>query len=279
VWSIYYHAPTRKAIVISLVLAWFFAVLFLHTDVVKILATRPWWEDLIVALATVAVPILAILELRHSAEANKLRAEANDERRNANRLSKENAKLVAALDAERNKHLAQIALNTARSSQEPAASLKIHPANRSRYILRQVGQGGAHGDFSGGFFEFWLRVENSGNRNSTVDKYEIRIQEFDREFNGITPIRVNNVQGRHCGHAVAGQECLNEGNLIRIPPDGSTNTACLWFLLPELTLEMFANVGLQMHGPERRFSNLHCRLTLTDSNGISTSEDFELSED
>jgi hypothetical protein len=158
--------------------------------------------------------------------------------------------------------------------------LKIHhAANRSRYILRQVGQGGAHGDFSGGYFEFWLRVENSGNRNSTVDKYTIWIQEFGREFNGIAPSRLNHVQGRHCQHALVPQNCLNEGSLIRIPADGSTNTGCLWFFLPELALEIFVNAGLRMQGSERRFSNLHCRLTLIDSNGISASGDFELSED
>jgi len=128
VWWTYDHAPTRKAVVASLVVAWFLAVLFLYSDVVKILATRPWWVDLIVAVATVAVPILAALELRHSAEANRLRGEANDERREANRLSEENARLSAALDAERNKQLAQIATNTARP---------VTPAERNAEILRR----------------------------------------------------------------------------------------------------------------------------------------------
>ena len=70
VWWTYDYAPTRWAIVGSFLTAWVFACLFLYSDVVKILAARPWWEDLIVAVATVAVPVLAFLELRHSAEAN-----------------------------------------------------------------------------------------------------------------------------------------------------------------------------------------------------------------
>jgi hypothetical protein len=79
-----------------------------------VLAARPCWEDLIAAMATVAVPILALLELRHSGEANRLRDTANDERRRANELNgeanwlgEENVRLTAALDAERNKQLAQ----------------------------------------------------------------------------------------------------------------------------------------------------------------------------
>lgn len=279
VWWTYDNAPTRRAIVGSFVVAWFLAIVFLFSDIVKVLAARPWWEDLIVAVATVAVPILAFLELRHSDKANRLRDEANEERRKANRLTEQNARLAAELDAERNRHLEQIAINTARPTQPPSASLKIYPANRSRYILKPAAQGGAHGDFRGGHFQFWLRVENSGNRNSAVDKYKIWIQEFDREFNGIVPIQVMGlVPGRHCQHGVGNEKYLNEANLIKITADDSTSVGCLWFYLPELTLEMFVNAGLRMQGPERRFGNLHCRLTVTDSNGISASEDFECHE-
>jgi hypothetical protein len=284
VWWTYDQAQIRWAVLGFFVIAWIVTVVLLFSDVVKVLATRPWWQDLVVAVATVAVPILAWRELRHSAEANRLRTEANEQsdranelRAEANQLREKNAQLAIALDAERNKHLEQIAINTARAQE--AAKLKIHPANRSRYILKRVGQGGAHGDFSGGYFEFRLRVENSGNRNSTVDSYKIWIQELGREFNGLGPTRVNDVQGRHCNHGVGVQDVLNEGNLIRIPPDDSTNTASMWFFLPELTLEMFADAGLRMQGPEHRFGMLHCRLTITDSNGISASGDFELSED
>jgi hypothetical protein len=276
----YDHAPTRWVIVGVFVVAWFLAIVFLFSDIVKVLAARPWWEDLIVAVATVAVPILALLELRHSAEANRLRDEANEERRKANRLTEQNTQLSAELDAERNKHLAQIAINTARPSQEAAASLKIYPGNGSRYILKPAGQGSSRADFKGGHFQLWLRVENSGNRNSTVEKYKIWIREFDREFDGMVPIQVRGlVPGRFCHHGVEDKKYLNDANLIKIPPDNSTSVGCLWFFLPELTLEMFANAGLQTQGPENRFGNLNCRLTVTDSNGISASENLECHED
>ena len=70
IWWTYDHAPTRWAIVGSFAVVWFLAIVFLFSDIVKVLALRPWWQDFIVALATVAVPILALLELSHSAEAN-----------------------------------------------------------------------------------------------------------------------------------------------------------------------------------------------------------------
>jgi len=73
------------------------------SDIVQVLAARPWWEDLIVVMAAVAVPVLAFFELRHSGEANRLRDEANEERRKANRLTEQNTQLSAELDAERNR--------------------------------------------------------------------------------------------------------------------------------------------------------------------------------
>jgi hypothetical protein len=126
-WWTYDHAPTRWALVGSLVIAWLVAAVVLYSDVVKVLAARPWWQDFIVAVATIAVPILAWLELRHSGEANDERRRANELRLEANRLTGENARLVTALDAERNEHLAQIASNTARS---------ITPAERNAGTLR-----------------------------------------------------------------------------------------------------------------------------------------------
>ena len=127
----YDHAPTRWAIVGAFVIAWLLAVALLYSDIVKVLAARPWWEDLIVAVAAVAVPILAFLELRHSAEANRLRVEANGERRRANDLRADRLRLqetIGELEAEKAGHLAQIAANT----QRPVAQ-----AQRNADILRR----------------------------------------------------------------------------------------------------------------------------------------------
>src|SRR5258706_8387193 len=126
------RAPTRWVILGALVVAWFFAGILLYSDIVKVLATRPWWDDLILAVATVPVPVLAFFELSHSAEANKLRGEANDERRKANDLRADALRLqetIGELEAEKAGHLAQIAANTQRpvtQAQRNADVLRCH---------------------------------------------------------------------------------------------------------------------------------------------------------
>jgi hypothetical protein len=129
VWWTYDHAPTRWAIVGSLVIAWFLAVLLLYSDAMKILEARPWWEDFIVAVATVAVPILAALELRHSAEANEERRTANQLRREQIALEDKIGQLMVERDIERNRHLEQIASNTQRQKtpvERNAETLRRH---------------------------------------------------------------------------------------------------------------------------------------------------------
>jgi hypothetical protein len=99
---------------------------------VELLKSRPWWVEFVVAVATIAVPIVAVLELRHYTEANRLRAEANDERREANRLRAEEVRLqdmIGELEAEKAGHLAQIAANTQRpltQAQRNAGILRRH---------------------------------------------------------------------------------------------------------------------------------------------------------
>jgi hypothetical protein len=61
----------------------------LHSQIENFIGTHPWWQDLLAFFSTIAVPVLAYFELRHSAEANKLRDEANDLRNKANGLQDE----------------------------------------------------------------------------------------------------------------------------------------------------------------------------------------------
>ena len=87
-------------------------VVLLHSAIKDFLWTHPWWHSFLIAVPTIALPILAYFELRHSGEANTLRIEANDFRAEANVLQGRIANLTEELDAERNKHLQQIAKNT-----------------------------------------------------------------------------------------------------------------------------------------------------------------------
>jgi len=52
-------------------------LILFHSELKEFFSSHSWWEDTLVALAGVAVPVLAYFELRHSGEANQLRREAN----------------------------------------------------------------------------------------------------------------------------------------------------------------------------------------------------------
>jgi hypothetical protein len=122
--------------------------LLLHNLIKDFLFIHPWVQAFIAAIPAIAVPILAWFELQHSNEANVLRTEANDHRNRANalqeeqgeslaqiaRLQTEIVKLSGELDAERNKHLEQIAVNTRRPRSEAevnAEKLKKHLGQRA----------------------------------------------------------------------------------------------------------------------------------------------------
>src|ERR1700722_12850087 len=70
---------------VALVIHLVFLVVFVSvSDVKDFLYQHPWLLGLIAALPDIAVAILALFELGHSAEANRLRREANAARAEAN---------------------------------------------------------------------------------------------------------------------------------------------------------------------------------------------------
>src|SRR5258706_4972180 len=77
---------TRRVVAMSALIAMVFAIIVLWSDIKSFLAVHPLWQDLLVAVPTIALPILAYFELCHSGEANSLRAVANDFRVKANDL-------------------------------------------------------------------------------------------------------------------------------------------------------------------------------------------------
>jgi hypothetical protein len=96
---------------------------------------RPLWQDLLVAVPTIALPILAYFELRHSGEANSLRTEANRLRTVANALQNR----IAELEAERNEHLQEIARNTKRpvtQAERNAETLRRHLRSQLSVVNR-----------------------------------------------------------------------------------------------------------------------------------------------
>ena len=106
--------------------------ILLHFNVKEFFWIRPWWHSFFVGLPAVLV---AVAELHHSGEANRLRRDNND-------LHRENNDLTRELDSERNKHLQQIAKNTER---EPSQAER-NAAILRKYLRRRVmvGELGGH---------------------------------------------------------------------------------------------------------------------------------------
>jgi hypothetical protein len=148
----------RRVIAISVLAEFCIAMLALHTEIKDLLWTHPWWHSFLVLIPTIAVPGLAILELTHSNEANRLRGEnirvgeeANRLRDDANVLRAEQTKHVAKitelqqelnkLQAERNASLGRIAANVARAPTEAEINATILRKYIGKYAKVTEGAG------------------------------------------------------------------------------------------------------------------------------------------
>jgi hypothetical protein len=127
----------RRVATIAVIAEFCIVAVLLQNDIKDFIWTHPWWHSFLVAIPGIAAPILAYLELQHSREANSLRGEANTERARANALQEEQNKSVQQiadlkkeLDAERNKHLQQIAVNT----QRPLTEAEVNGRILKKYI-------------------------------------------------------------------------------------------------------------------------------------------------
>lgn len=122
-------------------------------------------------------------------------------------------------------------------------------------------------------------IENTGNRNSTVNSFRVEIVELRRTFPNLTPEGRQAVQGRHCQHGLDPRSILSTTGVIKIDAESATNYGTLLFFIPEVSLELFVANGLQMTGGDRKFPPLHCRLTLTDTTSSSATAEFEMHEE
>jgi len=172
-----------------------------------------------------------------------------------------------------------VRLGAALSSHEARVSeLKIAPDAGSRYILSPVGSV-PHADFRGGYLEFHLMIENTGRRDSTVNNYKVEIVELQQTFPNLNPLEGKiGVQGRHCVHGMQPARILSVTGNIRVQAENATNHGTLLLFVPDINLAQFAVAGLQMHGDERKFDPLRCRLTLTDTTNSSATCEFRLEE-
>lgn len=122
----------KRAFAFVAVTAWVVVLILLHSAIKDFLWIHPWWHGFLAAVPGISVPILAFFELRHSAEANALGARANE-------LQEQNANLVATLDAERNDHLLQIAMNTERQATQAQRNARTLRKYLNAYVVVQEG--------------------------------------------------------------------------------------------------------------------------------------------
>lgn len=131
----------RRVFAIAAVVESLLVAAVFHSDIKDFLWTHPWWLDILAALPGIAVPVLAWFELGHSAEANTLRADANGLRSEANHLQERIAEITAERDAERNKHLGQIADNTKKPVTQAEKNADILSKHLRATVAVSEGQG------------------------------------------------------------------------------------------------------------------------------------------
>lgn len=160
----------------------------------------------------------------------------------------------------------QTELQEVRNSQ-----LRITTDNGSLYILATTS--------SAIFLELHLMIENTGRRDSTVDRFGVEIVELHRPSADIMPREgIAFVQGRHCTLGLCPTRVLSKTGVVRIAAENTTDHGTLVFSIPGVNPATFATNGLQITGPEQKFPDLHCRLTLTDTTEFCATADFELHE-
>jgi len=90
---------------------------------------QPWWKSILTFLPEVGT-LFAVFELRHSAEANELRKDRNRLAKENNTLIRANTELKATLDEERNEKLDEIA----KGVQRPLTQLEKNAQKLMKYV-------------------------------------------------------------------------------------------------------------------------------------------------
>src|SRR5215469_13343525 len=131
---------TRQVFATCFLAAFVFALILFYSSIKEFFSSHQWWEDTLVALAGIAVPVLAYFELRHSGEANELRRQANEHRAEANRLQER----IGELEVEKAQHLGQIAANT----QRPQTQAEVNAAIFRKHLRARVSVSEGNGIWS-----------------------------------------------------------------------------------------------------------------------------------
>lgn len=161
------------------------------------------------------------------------------------------------------------------SSAARTAQLKITQESGSLYILKSIPN---TSDFTGIFLEFRLMIENLGQRNSTVNQFEVEIAELNKSAGGLKPEdRSSFVQTRRGITNLNVDKALNKAGVVNIDAEKTTAYGTLLLFFPA-NRAMFSAANLTIGAGTQRHPPLHCRLILTDTTGSSACAEFELQE-
>jgi len=143
------------------------------------------------------------------------------------------------------------------------ADLRIHSFEKSCFTL--VMNSSHNGQLLGMHVNLDLAVENRGNKGATIQRYDLYVHETHKTYQDIPPnLGMLNIQGRHCLRHIGNESRITSDGLIRLQPETMTPRG----FLPFFPLD----APILVNGP------VHCRLTLTDTDGDSVSREFELRE-
>jgi hypothetical protein len=151
------------------------------------------------------------------------------------------------------------------SSREPIrkSDLRIHPYEHSCFTLVTNFQD--RSQLRGMHVNLDMALENRGNRGTTIHRYDLYVHETDKTYQDIRPnLGFIEIQGRYCVRSIRDEPKITTDGLVRVQPETTTSRG----FLPFFPLE----APVQITGP------VHCRLTVTDMDGNSTSQEFELRE-
>ena len=110
-----------------------------------------------------------------------------------------------------------------------------------------------------------MALENRGNKGATVQRYDLYIRETDKTYQNIRPnLGLIDIQGRYCVRSIGNEPKVTTDGLIRVQAETTSPRG----FLPFFPLD----APILVTGP------VHCRLTVTDTDGNSTSQEFELRE-
>ena len=141
------------------------------------------------------------------------------------------------------------------------AELYILPDADSRYLVHAD-----HRDrrklLGGMFIKLHLAIENKGERNSIISRFDLHVQETGLHYRDMKPQNKTAVNSRHALHTIGPTPFL--AKLATVIATDKIGPVILLFYIPER--------------PPDDCSKVKCMLTIFDTEGITASHVFELSE-